>query len=118
MNKKQLKIICWKHLHWTAEFMGSFIDETCCLLLLQAQRLCNLSLSEWSGGHWSVSVAWDRWPSVCVGSKHQSCAHAMQAVRLPGAVVGVGMFLLTMKLCPAVSVHPVSQTIFSIFFFF
>lgn len=65
-----------------------------------------------------MSVAWDRWPSVCVGGKHQSCAHAMKAVRLPGAVVGVGMFLLTMKLCPAVSVHSVSQTIFSFFFFF
>lgn len=66
MDKKQLRIIFWKYLHWTAESMGSFTDGTWCLVLLQAW---SFSLSGWAGSHWSVLVAWDRWPwSVLVAA--------------------------------------------------
>lgn len=85
--------------------MGSFTDETCCSLLLQAQRFCDLS-----PGDGVVAIA------LCWGQR-QSCAHAMKAVRLASAGTGV-VSAADEALCPAVSVHPVSQTIFDILLFF
>jgi len=71
-------------------------------------------------GQVSIGLCW--WCGTAVGVRwwqHESCIHAMKAVRLPGAVTGTGgVSLHNEALCPAVSGHSVSQTIFSTLFFF